>query len=143
MTVVRVEYIIQNYMSSHYFHAITLTMHSGSCIVYNIVLLIHDKIDLLVTTRKYFIKERCAYFHNIPETDGCDLETDFDISASKPSLSFFLWSIRARMPLIDIVVAFNARLQHSTSKSRNQAQFLSVLKTRRCQFCIKRKYIEG
>lgn len=134
-----VEYIIQNYMSSHYFHAITLTMHSGSCIVYNIVLLIHDKIDLLVTTRKYFINERCAYFHNIPETDGCDLETDFDISASKPSLSFFLWSIRARMPLIDIVVTFNARLQHSISKSR----FLSVLKTRRCQFCIKRKYIEG
>lgn len=138
-----VEYIIQNYMSSHYFHAITLTMHSGSCIVYNIVLLIHDKIDLLVTTRKYFINERCAYFHNIPETDGCDLETDFDISASKPSLSFFLWSIRARMPLSDIVVAFNSRLQHSTSESRNQAQFLSVLKTRRCQFCIKRKYIEG
>lgn len=134
-----VECIIQNYMSSHYCHAITLTMHSGTCIVYNIVLLIHDKIDLLVTTRKYW----CAYFHNIPETDGCDLETDFDISASKPSLSFFLWSIRARMPLIDIVVAFNARLQHSTSKSRNQAQFLSVLKTRRCQFCIKRKYIEG
>lgn len=134
-----VEYIIQNYMSSHYFHAITLTMHSGSCIVYNIVLLIHDKIDLLVTTRKYFINERCAYFHNIPETNGCDLETDFDISASKPSLSFFLWSIRARMPLIDIVVTFNARLQHSISKSR----FLSVLKTRRCQFCIKRKYIEG
>lgn len=134
-----VEYIIQNYMSSHYFHAITLTMHSGTCIVYNIVLLIHDKIDLLVTTRKYFINERCAYFHNIPETDGCDLETDFDISASKPSLSFFLWSIRARMPLIDIVVTFNARLQHSISKSR----FLSVLKTRRCQFCIKRKYIEG
>lgn len=77
-------------MSSHYFHAITLTMHSGSCIVYNIVLLIYDKIDLLVTTRKYFIKEWCAYFHNIPETDGCDLKTDFDISASKPSLSFFL-----------------------------------------------------
>lgn len=134
-----VEYIIQNYMSSHYCHAITLTMHSGTCIVYNIVLLIHDKIDLLVTTRKYW----CAYFHNIPETDGCDLETDFDISASKPSLSFFLWSIRARMPLSDIVVTFNARLQHSINKSRNQAQFLSVLKTRRCQFCIKRKYIEG
>lgn len=134
-----VEYIIQNYMSSHYCHAITLTMHSVTCIVYNIVLLIHDKIDLLVTTRKYFINERCAYFHNIPETDGCDLETDFDISASKPSLSFFLWSIRARMPLIDIVVTFNARLQHSISKSR----FLSVLKTRRCQFCINRKYIEG
>lgn len=73
-------------MSSHYCPAITLTMHSGTCIVYNIVLLIHDKIDLLVTTRKYW----CAYFHNIPETDGCDLETDFDISASKPSLSFFL-----------------------------------------------------
>lgn len=27
---------------------------------------------------------------NIPGTGGCDLDTDFDISASKPSLSFFL-----------------------------------------------------
>lgn len=29
-------------------------------------------------------------FLNIPGTGGCDLDTDFDISASKPSLSFFL-----------------------------------------------------